>query len=116
MNIAGSAKIWLVPGTTDMRKSIDGLAVLVGEQLELDVFSGHLFVFCNRVRTIVKILYWDRNGFCLWHKRLERCRFLWPSCEREVFEMDQRQLCWLLDGLDPISTRGHPHIRYSHIV
>jgi transposase len=115
MNLADSAKIWFVLGTTDMRKSIDGLAVLVGEQLELDVFSGQLFVFCNRVRTIVKILYWDRNGFCLWHKRLERCRFVWPSSVHEVLEMDHRQLRWLLDGLDPIATLGHPHIQYNHI-
>jgi transposase len=115
MNFDGSAKIWFVLGATDMRKSIDGLAVLVGDQVELDVFSGHLFVFCNRGRTIVKILYWDRNGFCLWYKRLERCRFGWPSSELEVLEMDHRQLRWLLDGLDPIATRGHPRLQYSHI-
>jgi transposase len=115
MNLPGSAKVWLVLGATDMRKSIDGLAVLVGEQLELDVFSGHLFVFCNRGRTIVKILYWDRNGFCLWHKRLEKDRFTWPSSALEVLEMDHRQLSWLLDGLDPIATRGHPHLQYNHI-
>jgi transposase len=115
MNLVGSAKIWLVLGTTDMRKSIDSLAVLVGDQLERDVFSGHLFVFCNRGRTIVKILYWDRNGFCLWQKRLEKDRFVWPSSELEVLEMDHRQLSWLLDGLDPIATRGHPHLQYKYI-
>lgn len=115
MNFTTSAKIWLVLGATDMRKSIDGLAVLVADQLDLDIFAGHLFVFCNRGRTIVKILYWDRNGFCLWHKRLERYRFLWPSSEVEVLEMDHRQLSWLLDGLDPISTHGHPRLQYRHI-
>ena len=55
-----------------MRKSIDGLSILVSRQLQLDPFAGHLFGFCNRSRTIIKLLYWDRNGFCLWHKRLER--------------------------------------------
>ena len=115
MNRVASAKVWLVLGATDMRKSIDGLAVLVGDLLELDVFSGHLFVFCNRGRTIIKILYWDRNGFCLWHKRLEKHRFIWPSSEMEVLEMEHRQLYWLLDGLDPISTRGHKRLQYKNI-
>jgi transposase len=71
-------KVYLAPGYTDMRKAINGLSILV-EQLELDPFSGHLFVFCNRSRKILKILYWDRNGFCLWHKRLEKQRFKWPE-------------------------------------
>lgn len=115
MNLATGAKVWLVLGATDMRKSIDGLAVLVADHLVLDVFSGHLFVFCNCGRTIIKILYWDSNGFCLWHKRLEKSRFLWPSSEVEVLEMEPRQLHWLLDGLDPIAIRGHPRLQYSHI-
>jgi transposase len=63
-------KVLLAVGVTDMRKSINGLSILVAEQLELDPLSGHLFAFCNRKRDIVKILYWDRNGFCLWQKRL----------------------------------------------
>jgi transposase len=57
-----------------MRKSIDGLSILVSEKFNLDPFSGHLFVFSNRKQNIVKILYWDCNGFCLWHKRLDRMR------------------------------------------
>lgn len=116
MTFAAGAKVWLVLGATDMRKSIDGLAVLVADHLALDVFSGHLFVFCNRGRSIVKILYWDRNGFCLWHKRLEKSSFLWPSSEADVLEMEHRQLQWLLDGLDPIATRGHPRLQYRHIL
>ncbi len=70
-------RVFLAPGFTDMRKAINGLSVLV-DDLDLDPFSGHLFVFCNRRQTMVKILYWDRNGFCLWHKRLEKHRFNWP--------------------------------------
>jgi len=116
MNLATSAKTWLVLGATDMRKSIDGLAVLVSDRLELDIFSGHLFVFCNKLRTIIKILYWDRNGFCLWHKRLEKYHFFWPSSEVEVLEMDHRQLCWMLDGLDPMAIRGHPRLQYNNIL
>ena len=63
-------KVFIALGSTDMRKSIDGLSILVSEKFNLDPFSGHLFVFSNRKQNIVKILYWDRNGFCLWHKRL----------------------------------------------
>lgn len=58
-------KVFLAVGSIDMRKSINGLSILVAEHLEMDPFSGHLFAFCNRTRNIVKILYWDRNGFCL---------------------------------------------------
>ena len=62
-----------------MRKSMDALSALVSGQLSLDPFSGHLFAFRNRRRNLVKVLYWDRNGFCLWQKRLEKDRFRWPD-------------------------------------
>jgi len=84
-------KVYVVPGVTDMRKAIDGLSVIVEEGLELDPFSGHLFCFCNRHRDMVKVLYWDRNGFCIWQKRLERGRFEWPRDEDEVMKLDVRQ-------------------------
>jgi len=64
-------RVYLALGATDMRKAINGLSVLVEQAMDLDPFSGDLFVFCNRRHTILKILYWDANGFCLWHKRLE---------------------------------------------
>jgi transposase len=67
-----NAKIYLALGVTDMRKAIDGLAVLIAGKMHLDPLSGSLYVFCNRSRTIIKALYWDRNGFCLWQKRLEK--------------------------------------------
>ena len=93
-------KVYLALGITDMRKAINGLSIIVEERMELDPFSGHLFVFCNRRRTILKILYWDRNGFCLWHKRLEHDRFRWPKTESQVPEISSRELRWLLEGLD----------------
>ena len=77
---ANDVRVYLALGATDMRKSIDGLSILVSQQLTLDPFAGHLFGFCNRSRTIIKLLYWDRNGFCLWHKRLERHVFRRPRC------------------------------------
>lgn len=116
MNILGTqTRVWLVLGATDMRKAIDGLSVIVSDQLDLDVFSGQLFAFCNRGRTLVKILYWDRNGFCLWQKRLEKHRFTWPESEAEVMELGVRELSWLLDGLDPTQTKGHQKLGYSTI-
>jgi transposase len=74
MFLPAHTKVFLALGYTDMRKSIDSLAVLVEYALGLSPLSGHLFVFCNRRCNMIKILYWDRNGFCLFHKRLEKHR------------------------------------------
>ena len=70
--------VYLCRVIVDFRKGINGLAILVEAALQLDPFSEQLFVFCNRKRDKVKILYWERNGFCLWQKRLKRARFKWP--------------------------------------
>ena len=109
----GSTKVFLAPGATDMRKAINGLSLLVADQLELDPLSGHMFCFCNRKKDIVKVLYWDRNGFCLWHKRLEKDRFRWPESEDEVLSLDIHQLRWLLDGLEWEQSQAHRQIRYK---
>ena len=93
-------KVYVALGVTDMRKSINGLALLVEEHFRLDLFTGSLFAFCNRRRDRVKIIYWDRNGFCLWMKRLEKEAFRWPESEMEVIEISQTALGWLLHGLD----------------
>ena len=79
MFLPSGTRIYLAVGSTDMRKAINGLSILVEDELALDPLSGHLFAFCNRKRNMVKILYWDRNGFCLWHKRLEKHHFTWPA-------------------------------------
>jgi transposase len=93
-------KIYIKPGPTDMRKQINGLSVLVEEELEYDLFTGDLYIFCNKNRNRLKILYWDRNGFCLWLKRLEQDKFPWPKNEEEVREITGKQLAMLLDGID----------------
>ena len=110
-------KVYLGLGSTDMRKSIDTLSILVREHLNKDPFSGHLFVFCNRYRTILKILYWDRNGFCVWHKRLERDKFRWPEEESEVKEISQRELLWLIEGLemDQQERQAHGNLNYQTV-
>ncbi len=105
-------KIYLALGDTDMRKSINGLSIMVERQFELDPFSGSLFVFCSRSRKTMKILYWDRNGFCLWHKRLEKERFRWPEEEGERMEIEQRELMWLLEGLEVEQRGAHRRLGY----
>ena len=109
-------KIYLAAGITDMRKSINGLSILVENKLEMDPFCGHLFAFCNRRQNIVKILYWDRNGFCLWHKRLEKHSFKWPATAKEVLEIDLRQLGWLLEGLNLSQLHAHESLQYTTLV
>lgn len=108
-------KVYLATGSTDMRKSINGLSILVSEQLELNPLSGHLFAFCNSKRTILKILYWDRNGFCLFQKRLEKHRFRWPDSKAEVLSLDRRELSWLMEGLDIQKLRGHQSLKFSTV-
>jgi transposase len=104
---------YIATGVTDMRKSINGLSILVADQLELDPLSGHLFAFCNRKRDIIKILYWDRNGFCLWHKRLEKDRFQWPETEEAVFDIQGHELTWILDGLSLEQQDAHQKLHYT---
>lgn len=115
MFIPSHTRIYLAPGATDMRKAINGLSILVQDRLELDPLSGHLFAFCNRRRDLVKILYWDRNGFCLWQKRLEKHRFPWPQTPQQLMELDCRQLGWLLEGLDIRQIRAHRQLKYSQV-
>ena len=98
-----------------MRKSVNGLSIMVSEHIGKDPLSGHLFVFCNRRKNILKILYWERNGFCLWYKKLEKELFRWPQNEDEVLEITSRELRWLLDGLDLNQPRAFNEEQYSAI-
>ena len=91
-----TTRVHLCGEPVDFRKAINGLSVLVAEQLELDPFSAHVFGFCNRRRDQVKLLYWERNGFVLWQKRLEKDRFPWASVGDEVIELNGRELNWLI--------------------
>ncbi len=116
LSFDSKTQVFIVLGATDMRKAVNGLSVMVADHLDLDLFSGNFFAFCNRSRTIIKILYWDSNGFCLWQKRLEKHRFFWPESEPEVLEFSSQQLRWLLEGLDPVQTQAHPSLSYSTIL
>jgi len=109
--------VYLCREPVDFRKGIHGLAVLVEESLRLDPFSEQLFVFCNRRRDRVKILYWERSGFCLWQKRLERERFKWPRrVADEVVTLSGQQLNWLLDGYDVMRLRPHERLHFSSVL
>lgn len=103
--------VYLAPGSTDLRKSIDGLAVLVKEVFELDPFSQSIFVFCNRGRDKLKILQWEYNGFWLHYRRLEKGRFEWPdSSHAGPVTIHYRELRWLLDGLSLHQRKAHSKV------
>jgi transposase len=104
-------RVFLAVGSTDMRKSINGLSIMVEQVMGHNPFTGDLFVFCNRKRNMIKILYWHHNGFCVWFKRLEEHRFTWPRTREEVITIGPKELEWLLAGLD--FTRAHKQLRYS---
>src|SRR5881398_2804205 len=91
-------RVWLATGHTDMRKGFDGLALLVQETLRRDPHGGHLFVFRGRRGDLIKVLWHDGQGFCLFSKRLERGRFLWPSPADGAVTITPAQLGYLLEG------------------
>jgi transposase len=100
MLLSFNAPIWLYPQPIDFRKQIDGLIILIADQLKLNPTSGQLFLFRNRSSNKIKILWWDRNGFWLCYKRLEQGRLIFPPVTEQVLEMTRDQLSWLLSGLD----------------
>jgi transposase len=111
LRIDEQTRVWLILGKTDMRKGINGLSDIVANKLHLAALSGQYFVFCGRKRDTLKIIYWDRNGYCLWIKRLETDRFIWPRTEIEAQAVSGEQLGWLLSGLDI----GKAHRRKSFV-
>ena len=109
-------EVYVYRQVVDMRKSINGLSAIVEQELEASPFSTHLFVFCNRRRDKIKILYWERSGFVLWYKRLEKERFPWPRRDKDgVVQMTGRELNWLLDGIDLFRVKPHQELRYASV-
>lgn len=100
IGLPAGTRIWLVAGATDMRKGFDGLSAAVQTALGDDPFSGHLFVFRGRRGDRVKVLWWDGQGMCLYYKRLERGRFVWPQALEGVVHLTSAQLSMLLEGID----------------
>lgn len=98
--VPAMTKIWLAGGVTDMRKGFVGLAALAERILKADPYSGHLFVFRGRRGDLVKVIWWDGQGACLFSKRLERGRFVWPSVADGKLSISTAQLSMLLEGID----------------
>ena len=111
LSFPSAVRIYLCREKTDMRKSFDGLSGMVREIIGADPLSGHLFVFRNRRCDSLKILYWDRDGFAIWYKRLEKGTFKLPSGNHGDMTITHRDLAMLLEGVDFKSIRRRP--RYS---
>jgi transposase len=105
-------KIWLYAKPTDMRKSFDGLSALAKNHIREDVLSGHMFVFINRRQTQIKILYFDRSGYCLWAKRLEEGRFQYNKNAGEKQRLSLTELTLIIEGLEIKNIRQRK--RYRH--
>lgn len=104
--------IYLHLAPVDFRKSINGLLMIIENELEINAFTGALFLFTNRKHDKLKLLYWDKTGFALWYKRLEKQRFKWPKLdELNRMRLSEQQLQWLLGGYDVI---GHQRLDYTH--
>jgi len=108
----GGVRVWLHARPTDMRKSFDGLSALVKNVLREDPLSGHLFVFLNRKRTMVKVLYFDRSGYCVWSKRLEQGRFHYRADAGDKVFLDWTNLKMMLEGISLKDARRHKRYRY----
>jgi transposase len=93
-------QIHLVAGITDMRKQINGLAQIANEKKSDRVFSGDYFVFLGKTRRVMKVLYWDHTGFCLWVKRLEEESFPWTKKQKGVLTLERERFKLLLKGID----------------
>ena len=93
-------QIWLAAGMTDLRRGFTGLSALVQTALEVDPFSGHVFVFRGRRGDLLKVLWWDGDGLCLFAKKLERGRFVWPRAENGTVALTRAQLSMMLECID----------------
>lgn len=103
--LPANIQIYLARDCVDMRKSIDGLSLLVQQDLKLNPKQAALFVFFNRYRNKVKVLYWDRNGFALWYKRLQRGRYRLPALIKRADKISLSDLSCILEGLDLLDYR-----------
>ena len=109
--------VYLYRQAIDFRKSIGGLSVLVEQELEMNPFGDALYVFVNRRHDKIKALYWHRNGFCLWYKRLEAERFPWPALDavEATHSLTLKELEWLLEGIDLWAHKPHKTLNYQSV-
>ena len=122
----GEISVYLCRDPVDFRAGINGLWVLVEQTLKYDPFSRNLFGFVNKRRNQIKVLYWQRSGFCLWQKRLEEERFKWPvhlgaaggesTSKPPVITLTDDEFVWLLDGLDLKHLKPHRALEYRTVL
>jgi len=108
-----AVKIFIRPGITDLRKAVNGLSVIVQEKMKQDPFSGSVYLFCNHERKLLKAVYWDKTGFWLSQKRLEKDKFPWPADETEARELSAEELRMLLSGIDFF--KAHRELFYKRV-
>ena len=107
-------RIFIRPGSTDLRKASNGLTVIVQEGMKQDPFSGSVYLFCNRGRTLLKAVYWEKSGFWLSQKRLEKEKFPWPATAEAVRELSVEELKMLLAGIDFF--KAHKTLYYKKVI
>lgn len=108
--------IYLHRDVVDFRKSINGLSVIVDQAMGLSPFEPSIFVFCNRRCDKLKVLYWDKTGFALWYKRLEKNKFKWPrKTTKETLMLNNEQWDWLLRGLNFMEIKPHQAWQFSEV-
>tara|TARA_B100000446_G_scaffold137525_1_gene129910 strand:- start:9755 stop:10111 length:357 start_codon:yes stop_codon:yes gene_type:complete len=106
--------VYLHRKPVDFRKAINGLSVIVQDEMGLSPFDPSIFVFCNKRRSQLKVLYWDSTGFALWQKRLEQEKFKWPSKQlADTLEIDNEQWRWLLRGFDIGKIKPHKKLTFT---
>jgi len=108
------ARIYIRPGHTDMRKAVNGLTAIIQETMEQNPFNGGLYIFCSHDRKLIKAVYWDRTGFWLCQKRLEKDKYPWPQDESKVRELTAEQLKMLFEGIDFF--RAHKELYYKKVL
>jgi transposase len=106
-------RIFIRPGFTDLRKAVNGLSGIVEQQMESEPFGGNVYLFCNRERKLLKALWWDRNGFWLSQKRLEKDKYPWPLTGEAVSELTAEELAMLLKGVDFF--KAHKTLYYKNV-
>jgi len=114
LTLSTEQPILVATQSIDMRKATNGLCILVSEYFEMNAQSDKLFLFYNKRKDIIKLLYWDKNGFGLLYKRLEKVKFKMPRSELEKYwEIDSQQLSWLLSGFEFLRMKDHPSLNFN---
>lgn len=110
VNFDQISSTYICVGATDLRKGIDGYASMIQNNFLCSPFEDALFIFCNRSKDKIKILYWDKTGFWLFYKRLEHGKFKWPMKESQLNQITKQQLRWLLEGLSIEQKKAHREV------